>query len=62
MEMSTAWYQRRTLIGVIQGGGRVVRSETDTGNVYILDGSFGYLKSQTEHMIPDWWKKAYNIV
>jgi len=62
MEMSTEWYQRRALIGVIQGGGRIVRSKDDHGTVYILDGSWGYLLSQTRGSIPQWWRDAYQVV
>jgi Rad3-related DNA helicase len=62
MEMSTSWYQRRALIDVIQGGGRVVRSPTDTGNVYILDASWQFLYKQAYHMIPKWWREAYRKI
>jgi ATP-dependent DNA helicase DinG len=59
MNMSNSWYQRRALIGVMQGGGRIVRGMQDTGTVYILDESFGYLYSQTSHLIPKWWNESY---
>lgn len=62
MEMSSEWYQRRALIDVIQGGGRVVRSADDWGNVYILDQSWAYLYKSTYSMIPPWWREAYSIV
>lgn len=62
MELSSEWYQRRALIDMIQGGGRIVRSKTDEGTVYILDGSFGFLFSQTFYMIPKWWKESYQAV
>lgn len=62
MEISPEWYQRQTLINIIQGGGRVVRSETDSGVVYIVDASFGYLYKSAHHMIPRWWKDAYQVV
>ena len=59
MEISSRWYQIQALIEVIQGAGRVVRSEDDWGEVYILDSSWGYLFSQMEGTIPNWWKIAY---
>ena len=62
MEMSTEWYQRRALIDVIQGGGRVVRGPEDKGNVYILDASWAYLYKQTFSMIPKWWREGYNTI
>jgi len=62
MEMSNEWYRRRAMIDIIQGGGRIVRSAEDTGSVYILDGSFGYLYSQSLGMVPKWWKEAYQVI
>jgi Rad3-related DNA helicase len=62
MEMSKTWYQRRALIDIIQGGGRIVRGPEDTGSVYILDQSFGFLKSQTNTMIPRWWHDSYQTL
>ena len=59
MDMSTEWYQRRALIDVIQGGGRIVRSAEDWGNVYMIDQSFAYLYKQTYGMVPQWWKEGY---
>jgi len=62
MELSAEWYARRALIDMIQGGGRVVRSESDSGSVYILDGSFAMLYKNSGYMIPKWWKEAYHVV
>lgn len=59
MQMSTRWYQQRTLIDVIQGGGRVVRDATDWGNVYILDGNWTFLFHKAKYMVPQWWLDAY---
>lgn len=54
-ELSAEWYTRKTIIDVMQGCGRVVRSETDTGYVYILDTSFEFLMQQTSNILPKWW-------
>jgi len=62
LEMSQSWYQRRALIDIIQGGGRIVRSKEDTGNVYILDESWRFLYSQTASMVPQWWKDSYRVI
>jgi len=62
MEMSAEWYRRRAMTDIIQGGGRIVRSAEDEGTVYILDGSFGYLYSQSLGMIPQWWKDSFQTV
>lgn len=62
MSLSMEWYQRQALIQLIQGCGRIVRSSTDWGNTYILDGSFGYLYNQTAHVLPKWWKDGYKVM
>jgi len=60
LDLSNEWYQRHAVINIIQGGGRVVRSKDDWGEVYILDSSWSYLLSQTVRSIPDWWLEAYH--
>lgn len=62
MELSSTWYMRQALINIIQGGGRIVRSETDEGQVYILDESFGALYRNSNNMIPKWWKDSYHTI
>lgn len=62
MTMSKEWYQRRALIDIIQGGGRVVRSADDEGTVYILDQSWGFLYNTTYDRIPKWWLDAYQTL
>jgi len=59
MDLSNEWYQRQAMISIIQGGGRVVRSEQDWGNVYILDESFAFLWRQFKSRTPKWWKDAF---
>lgn len=56
MELSSRWYQLQAITDVIQGCGRVVRSETDWGVTYILDTSWGYLFNTNRHVIPKWWQ------
>ncbi len=62
MELSKEWYQRRAMIDIIQGAGRVVRSKDDWGNTYILDESFRYLFMNAQDSVPKWWKDAYRVV
>ena len=62
MQLSKEWYNRRTVINIIQGAGRIVRSKEDWGNTYILDTSWQYLYNQTQDHIPQWWKDAYRVV
>lgn len=62
MQLSKDWYNRQTITGIIQGGGRVVRSMEDWGQVYILDESFAYLYKQTSPIIPKWWKDGLIVL
>lgn len=62
MQLSKNWYMRQALINIIQGGGRVVRTEDDWGHVYLLDESWAYLFNQSQHMVPDWWKESYQTL
>lgn len=55
MSISNEWYNRQALIAIMQGAGRVVRSESDWGHVYILDSSFGNLMRNNKYMLPKWW-------
>lgn len=60
-DLSGEWYRRQAIISVIQGCGRIVRSDTDYGNVYILDGSWEALYNQSLSAIPKWWKEGYRV-
>lgn len=63
MEASKEWYQRQALIAMIQGSGRVCRSDTDFGTTYILDESFTFLYNMTKRKtIPAWWEEALEII
>ncbi len=59
MEISKEWYARQALNQTLQAAGRVVRDPSDYGTTYILDESWSYLMKQTAHLIPNWWKEAY---
>ena len=62
MQLSNEWYQRRAMIDIIQGGGRIVRTPDDEGATYILDESFGYLYKMNKNIVPKWWKEAYQVL
>ena len=51
---SQDWYQNVAALAVVQGSGRVVRSETDHADTFIFDRSFPTLL----HCCPDWWTAA----
>ena len=60
MNLSGTWYSIQTLIGIIQGAGRTVRSADDFGHCYILDSNFSNLYNRNKSLIPKWWKDAYH--
>lgn len=60
MSLSNTWYMMQALIAIIQGGGRVVRSKDDWGDVYILDSAWENLYRRAKFMIPKWWKESYH--
>lgn len=57
-QISREWYNRQTMIGIMQGAGRIVRSKNDHGITYIVDASFNYLYYQMKPCIPQWWQDA----
>lgn len=60
--LSDRWYTLEALKAIIQGGGRVVRSPEDFGEVYILDTSWEGLYRRGQKFIPQWWKDGYLTV
>jgi ATP-dependent DNA helicase DinG len=59
MKQQPDWYNWKTLCSVIQSYGRIVRSETDYGDTYILDGSFSHLMRKIS--LPKYVKNALII-
>lgn len=58
MELSKEWYNRLTMLSVIQAAGRIVRSKDDWGVTYVTDSSFNYLYYQMYKQIPEWWHEG----
>lgn len=52
------WYAYRTVQGLLQTFGRVVRSNTDKGDTIIIDGSFGDVMKYSSHYIPAWVQRT----
>lgn len=61
-DVSQSWYQRQAILSLIQGSGRVVRSEVDYGTTYILDSSWEQLERSASKLIPKWWREAIKRV
>ena len=51
---SQQWYENMTVLSIIQGSGRVVRSLTDHADTFIFDSSFERLLPR----FPTWWRAA----
>ena len=51
---SEDWYRNRTALAVVQGSGRVVRSERDHADTFIFDSSLWMVL----YYCPDWWTAA----
>jgi Rad3-related DNA helicase len=41
---------------VVQAAGRVIRSETDHGTVWLMDDRFG--KAEVKRLLPAWWARS----
>lgn len=60
-EADRTWYDRQTALSIVQGAGRVVRSDDDHASIYVFDSSFeGFLKSN-ESLFPAWFLNAVTI-
>jgi ATP-dependent DNA helicase DinG len=52
------WYKSSTLMTVVQGCGRGVRSKDDRCITYILDKQIVKLLTENPGLVPKWWKEA----
>lgn len=59
LDMSQEWYAVETAKDIMQACGRVVRSDTDYGTTYIIDGSWQYFYYKNSNLFPNWWKHGY---
>jgi Rad3-related DNA helicase len=59
MELSSSWYNRQAMTGIIQACGRAVRTPNDWATTYILDSSFAGLYNRIKSYVPKWWKDGY---
>lgn len=59
MELSSSWYTRQAMIGIIQACGRAVRGPKDWAFTYILDSSFESLYRRFIRFVPKWWRDAF---
>jgi Rad3-related DNA helicase len=52
------WYAYRTVSGIIQAYGRIIRSEKDSGDTIIIDSSFGDVLRYSSKFIPNWVQES----
>jgi len=57
-DLDQDWYILQTVQTVIQACGRIVRSDTDFGETYILDSDFLRLLDGHPEFFPNWWTAA----
>lgn len=55
MENDAGWYDYSTLLDIIQGSGRAIRTPTDKADTFMLDPSFKRLLTRTKKYVPDWF-------
>jgi ATP-dependent DNA helicase DinG len=56
------WYSWKTVSGIIQTYGRIIRSDIDYGDTIILDGSFSDVIRHSSHLLPNWFQVAIKKV
>jgi ATP-dependent DNA helicase DinG len=61
MDADREWYTLETVKTVIQACGRIVRSETDHGDTYILDADFLRLYEENHKFFPTWFRAAFKF-
>ena len=62
MDADARSYDYATLVQVVQGVGRGVRSETDSCDTWILDGAWAPLYARRREWLPDAFQSAYQHV
>jgi Rad3-related DNA helicase len=55
------WYDRQTTLAIVQGAGRVVRSDDDFADIYIFDECFGGFLKKNEPLFPAWFLDAIEV-
>ena len=53
-----SWYRLQTALKIVQGAGRIVRTPTDIGNLFILDGSWQRYSRSNLGLFPSWFRNS----
>ena len=58
-DIDQEWYTLQTITAIVQACGRIVRSDTDHGVTYVLDGDFMPLFEKNSDFFPRWFTDAF---
>jgi Rad3-related DNA helicase len=61
LDRDERWYARRTALAIVQGAGRVVRSDDDFADTYIFDSCFQSFLQKHEDLFPPWFLDAIEV-
>jgi Rad3-related DNA helicase len=59
MEVDKEYRNYVTAQDLVQMSGRIVRSEDDWGETFIVDDQAEWFVKQAREFLPDWWRQAY---
>lgn len=62
MENDSDWYARDTILKIVQGAGRSIRSKDDWAHTFILDSNINRLFKDHQNMFPKWFLEAVNFI
>ena len=62
MESDSNWYARDTILKIVQGAGRSIRSKDDWAHTFILDSNINRLFRDHQYMFPKWFLEAVNFI
>lgn len=51
------WYNLQTALTIVQGAGRIIRSSTDKGHIFILDSSWARFQRMNAGLLPSWFRQ-----
>jgi ATP-dependent DNA helicase DinG len=58
MQRDSDWYTWLTALKLVQASGRIVRSRTDRGHIWILDSGFRVFLRRAYKILPKWWTNS----
>lgn len=61
-KVDQGWYDYQTLLNIIQGSGRAIRSKDDFAITFMLDSSFINLYNKTKFIMPEWFKRTISFI